>query len=69
VLAAKGELYFAFEHAERFLEVVPVRRGTAAGRDLHVDQGVAAGGVIAGQATFTLRAAPECRRGSGPALT
>ena len=36
------------EHGEHFLEVVPVRRRPAARRDVHVDEGVPAGGVIAG---------------------
>ena len=34
--------------SEHLLEVVPVRRRPAAWRDVHVDEGVLAGGVLAG---------------------
>ena len=36
------------QDGEHLLEVVPVRRRPAAGRDVHVDEGVLAGGVLAG---------------------
>ena len=45
--AAEGELDLAFEDGEHLLEVVPVRRRAAAGRDVHVDQAVATSGVVA----------------------
>jgi hypothetical protein len=48
VLVAEVELDLAFEDGEHLLEVVPVRRGAAAGRDVHVDEGVLAGGVVTG---------------------
>ena len=48
VLVAKAELDLAFEDGEHLLEVVTMRRGAAAGRDVHVDEGVLAGGVVAG---------------------
>jgi len=48
MLVAKTELDLAFEDGEHLLEVVTMRRGAAAGRDVHVDEGVLAGGVVAG---------------------
>jgi hypothetical protein len=48
VFAAEGDRYLAVEHGEHFLEVMAVRRGTAARRDVHVDEGVPAIGVVAG---------------------
>ena len=49
VLAAEGELHLAINHGEHFLEVVAVGRGTAAGRDVHIDEGVPASGVLTSQ--------------------
>jgi hypothetical protein len=48
MLAAEAELDLALKHSEHLLEVVTVRRGTAAGWDMHVDKCVLAGGVVAG---------------------
>ena len=36
----------AFEDRERLLEIVPMRRRPAAGRNMHVDQTVTTGGVL-----------------------
>ncbi len=47
VLAPEAELHLAFEDGEHLLEVVTVRRGAAPGWDMHVDEGVLAGGVSA----------------------
>jgi transposase len=46
VLVAKAELDLAFEDREHFLEVVTMRRGTAAGRNVHIDEGVLTGSVV-----------------------
>jgi hypothetical protein len=40
---------FALEQRERFLEVMAVRRRTTSGRDVHIEQAVAAIGVLAGK--------------------
>src|SRR5579859_275533 len=48
LLAAKGDREFAFEDAERFFEVVAMRRRPAARRDVHVDSTEAATRVAAG---------------------
>jgi hypothetical protein len=48
VLVAKADLDLAFEDREHLLEVVTVRWGAATGRDVHVDEGVLAGSVVAG---------------------
>ena len=45
----KVQLDLAVEDGEHFLEVVAVRRGTAAGGYVHVDEGVPAGALLAGQ--------------------
>ena len=42
LFSAEGRLDLAFHQRERLLEVVPVGRRAAAGRDEHVDQAVAA---------------------------
>jgi hypothetical protein len=47
-LAAEGHPDFAVKHGEHLLEVVPVRRRPAARWDVHVDQRVLSGGVLAG---------------------
>jgi len=44
--AAEGGLDFAFEDAERLLEIVPVRRRAASGRNMHVDQAKSARGLF-----------------------
>jgi hypothetical protein len=45
--ATEGCLEFAFEDDERFLEIVPVRRGAASGRNMHIDQAELARGIVA----------------------
>jgi hypothetical protein len=47
-LATEGELDRALEDGEHLLEVVTVGRRAAAWRDVHVDERVLAGGVVAG---------------------
>jgi hypothetical protein len=47
MLTSEAQLHFTLEHSEHFLEVVTVGRRAAAGRDVHVDEGVFAGGVVA----------------------
>jgi hypothetical protein len=47
-LAAEGHLDFAVKDGEHLLEVVPVRRRPAARWDVHVDERVLSGGVLAG---------------------
>jgi hypothetical protein len=44
--AAESDLNFALENGEHLLEIVAVGRRTAAGRDVHVDEAVAADGVL-----------------------
>jgi hypothetical protein len=46
VLVSESQLHLTLEHGEHLLEVVTVRRGAATGRNVHVDEGVFAGGVI-----------------------
>jgi hypothetical protein len=38
VLAAEGDLNFAFENGEHLFEIVAMGCGAAAGRDMHVDE-------------------------------
>jgi hypothetical protein len=45
-LAAEGYLDLAFEHTEHFFKVMSVWWWAAAWRHMHVNQGVAAGGVL-----------------------
>jgi hypothetical protein len=47
--AADGDFDLAVEDGEHLFEVVAVWRRAAARRDMHVDEGVAAGGVVARQ--------------------
>jgi hypothetical protein len=49
LFTAEGELKLAFEQREHLLEVVAVRSGAPAVRDVHVDQAVAASRFRAGQ--------------------
>ena len=46
-LLAERHLYLSVQDGEHLLEVVPVRGRPAAWRDVHVDEGVRAGGVAA----------------------
>jgi hypothetical protein len=45
--ATEGDLDLAFEHGKHLLEVVAVWRRAATGRDKHVNEAVATGGVLA----------------------
>jgi hypothetical protein len=47
--AAKGDLDLALKKGERLLEIVAMRRRAAAGRDVHVNEAVAASRVLARQ--------------------
>ena len=47
--AAEGDFDLAIEHGEHLFEIVAVWGRAAARRDMHVDEGVAAGGVVARQ--------------------
>jgi hypothetical protein len=49
LFTAEGELKLALEKREHLLEVVAVRSGAAAVRNVHVDQAVAASRFRAGQ--------------------
>jgi hypothetical protein len=46
-LASESQLHLTLEHGEHLLEVVTVRRRTTAGWDVHVNECVSAGGVVA----------------------
>jgi hypothetical protein len=48
ILITEAQLDFAFEDGEHLLEIVTVRRGPAAGWDVHVDECVLAGCVVTG---------------------
>ena len=48
-VAAEGDLYLAFENGKHLLEIVAMSRRAAAGRNKHVDEAVATGGVLARQ--------------------
>jgi hypothetical protein len=48
VLATEVELDLAVEDGEHLLKVVTMGRGAATGWDMHVDEGVLAGGVVTG---------------------
>ena len=48
MLVAKADLDLTLEDCEHFLEIVMVRVGAYTERDVHVDEGVLAGGVVAG---------------------
>ena len=45
--ATEGCLDFAFEDGERLLEIVPVRRRAASGRNMHIDQAESACSIVA----------------------
>jgi hypothetical protein len=45
----EGDLDVAFENGEHLLKIVAMWRRAAAGRDKHVDEAVATGGVFARQ--------------------
>jgi hypothetical protein len=47
-LASETELNLTVQDGEHFFKVVAMWRGTSARRDVHVDEGVSAGGVVAG---------------------
>lgn len=47
--AAKGDLNLAFKNRERLIEVVPMGRRPAAGRNVHINQAVATSGIPARQ--------------------
>ena len=47
--AAKGGFDFTFEDGKRFLEVMAMRRRAASRRDVHVNEAITAGGVIAAE--------------------
>src|SRR5205807_1447866 len=47
LLTAEGSFDFAFENRKRLFEIVTVRTGAAARRDQHIDQAIAAIGVVA----------------------
>jgi hypothetical protein len=47
--AAEGKLYLALENGKHLLEIVAMRRRAAAGRNKHVNETVATGGVFACQ--------------------
>ena len=44
--SAEGGFDLAFKDGEGFLEVVPMRRRAAAGRDVHIDETITAVGIM-----------------------
>ena len=47
--APESDLDLAFENAEHLLEIVAMRRRASAGRNKHVDEAIASGGLLSGQ--------------------
>ena len=45
--AAESCFNLAFEDSERFLEIMAMRGWSSAGRDMHIDEAIAASGVLA----------------------
>jgi hypothetical protein len=62
-LSTEGHFYLALKKDEGFFEVMTMRTGTAAGRDVHVDYAEAIVGVFAGDgdATFSRFKTPSTR--------
>jgi hypothetical protein len=45
---SKGDLNFTLKDTEHLFEVMTVRRGTASGRDVHINQRIFSGRLLAG---------------------